>query len=122
MRHPVLVSEPRSKNAVGISAPIALLTGAAVTHRPPSTPCAAGWEAKGIARSSVSAVLSGDLTRSWLFRSVPADPSRPALPEKRPEPQATAAIEYRPMTCRFDPAARIPEAIWSEPGTARIER
>src|SRR5262249_7851405 len=78
MRHSVLVSEPLTKNAVGVTEPIALLTSAAVSHGPPSSPCVAGWEAKGVGKSGVErvgigAVLSGDLSHSWLFRNVASD-------------------------------------------------
>ena len=122
MRHPVLVSEPPAKNAVGVSEPIALLTSAVVSHGAPSSPCVAGWEAKGIGRSGVGAILSGDLARSWLFRSVASDgtPSRPVALGRRPDPATMTTVEVRPMACHFDPNARIPEAIWSEPGTSRL--
>jgi hypothetical protein len=122
MRHPVLVSEPPSKTAVGISAPLALLTAAAVAYGTPASPCVAGWEANGVGQRNLGAVLSGDLARSWLFRGVPLDPNRASGPERRPDPTAAMVLEYRPMACHFDPSARIPESIWSEPGTARIER
>jgi hypothetical protein len=122
MRHPVLVSEPPAKTAVGISEPLALLTGAAVAFGTPASPCVAGWEANGAGQRNVGAILSGDLARSWLFRGVPLDPTRSPTSERRPDPAAVMVLEYRPMACRFDPSARIPESIWSEPGTARIER
>lgn len=114
MRHPVLVSEPAAKSAVGVSAPITLLTAGAIAYGPPSAPCSAGWEAAGVAKSPVSAVLSGDLARSWIFRLASA--------AGKPGEAPSTAIEYRPMTCHYDPAAPIPEAVWSEKGTAKIER
>lgn len=112
MRHPVLVSEPPAKNAVGVSAPVALLTAGAVVYGSPSAPCAAGWEASSTAHEKMSAVLSGDLARSWIFRVV----SAPGKPGEVPSP----SVEYRAMTCRYDPAAAIPDAVWHEKGTARI--
>lgn len=114
MRHPVLVNEPITKSAVGASAPITLLTTGAIAHGSPSAPCSAGWEAVGVAKSPVSAVLSGDLARSWLFRVAiaPGKPGEPLAP----------ALEYRAMTCRYDPAAPVPEAVWNEKGMAKIER
>ena len=114
MRHPVLVNEPPIKGAVGVSAPITLLTAGAIVHGSPTAPCAAAWEAFGVAKSPVSAVISGDLARSWLFRVAAAQ----GKPGQIPEP----AIEYRAMTCHYDPAAAIPEAVWNERGTAKIER
>jgi len=124
MRHPVLVTEPPSKNAVGVSEPIVLLTGAAVTHGAPGSPCVAGWEAEGLRRSPVGAVILGDLNRAWLFRVVTsADPSAAeASSTRRPPPKEITGIEYRAMSCRFDPSAPIPETVFNEPGTIRIER
>ena len=114
MRHPVLVNEPPIKNAVGVSTPTTLLTAGAITHGSPTSPCVAAWEAVGVAKSPVSAVISGDLARSWLFRASTA----PAKPGDVPSP----GIEYRAMTCHYDSAAPIPDTIWNERGTARIER
>ena len=114
MRHPVLVNEPPVKGAVGVSAPITLLTAGAIAHGSPASPCAAAWEAIGVAKSPVSAVISGDLGRSWLFRVAGAQ----AKPGQISEP----GIEYRAMTCHYDAAAAIPEAVWNERGTAKIER
>ncbi len=120
MRHPVLVSEPPVKSAVGVTAPITLLTAGAIAHGSPTSPCVAGWEAVGVAKSPVSAVLSGDLARSWIFRvaSAPAKPGRAGKPGEVSGP----SLEYRPMICHYDPAAPIPEAVWNEKGTAKIER
>jgi hypothetical protein len=114
MRHPVLVHEPRAKNAVGVDEPLVLLTAGAVVHGTPATPCVAAWEAEGVARAPVSAIIPGDLARSWLFR-VAGEAPRPG---KHGE-AAGLALEYRPMACRFDGAARIPEAVWNERGTSR---
>jgi len=114
MRHPVLVSEPPAKNAVGVSAPITLLTAGAVVHGSPSAPCAAGWEASSAAHEKISAVLTGDLARSWIFRVV----SAPAKPGEAPSP----SLEYRAMACRYDPAAAIPDVVWNEKGTARFSQ
>jgi hypothetical protein len=111
-RHPVLVFEPRAKNAVGVAEPIALLTSHAVAHGTPSSPCLAAFQADSIASAPVSAVIAGDLARSWLFRySYEPRPGKSA--------GATPTLEYRPMSCRWDPSARIPEAVWNQPGTLR---
>ena len=114
MRHPVLVNEPPTKTAVGVSTPMTLLTTGAIVHGSPASPCAAAWEAVGVAKSPVSAVLSGDLAHSWVFRAAVT----PGKPGEIPAP----AIEYRPMSCHYDSAATIPETIWNEKGTAKIER
>ncbi len=114
MRHPVLVNEPAAKSAVGVSAPITLLTAGAVAYGSPSAPCSAGWEAAGVAKAPISAVLSGDLSRSWIFRVASA--------QGKPGEAPSSAIEYRAMSCHYDPAAPIPEAVWGEKGTAKIER
>jgi hypothetical protein len=116
MRHPVLVNEPPSKTAVGVSTPITLLTAGAIAHGSPTSPCVAAWEAAGVAKSQVSAVISGDLARSWLFRA--AAPAGPGKTGDAP----SQSIEYRAMTCHYDSAAPIPDTIWNERGTARIER
>ena len=77
-------------------------------------------EARGLARSSISAVLSGDLRRAWLFRATLS--GGPAPSPRRADAPAAAGLEYRPMVCHFEPSARVPEAVWSEPGTAAAER
>lgn len=118
-RHPVLVREPKPKNVVTTEDAFVLLTAGAVLHGTPASPCVAAWEAPeapSVSKAPVGAILSGDLARSWLFRfgyEMPKSPRRPELAEPVP------ALEYRPMTCRYDPTARVPEAVWSEPGASR---
>ncbi|MCC6556489.1 MAG: hypothetical protein IT372_26315 [Polyangiaceae bacterium] len=107
-RHPVLVAA-----APGLQDSLLLLTSSAVLHGTPSAPCVAAWEANATGRLPVAAVLSGDLSHSWLFRRVEPQPPQPSG-------SATVAIEARPMTCRLDPSAKVPEAIWSEPATSRF--
>jgi hypothetical protein len=71
----------------------------------------------------VTAVLSGDLTHSWLFRLGAAEGAAPSLRPGASAPRSDLKIvEYRPMACRFDASAKVPEAVWSAPGTSRIER
>ena len=135
-RHPVLVTElgsagpSRSPQAPKPS--IGLLTWGAILHGPPSSPCLAAWDAASFSAPGspqVSAVLSGDLAHSWLFRlgaaDSPTSPPRPSAPSA-PAPAAPQSdlkiVEYRPMTCRFDPSAKVPDAVWNAPGTSRIER
>ncbi|MEP7119891.1 MAG: hypothetical protein ABJE95_03230 [Byssovorax sp.] len=114
MRHPVLVNEPPTKSAVGVSAPITLLTAGAIAHGSPVAPCVAAWEAVGVAKSPVSAVIAGDLAHSWLFRVARAQGKPGQIPSE--------GVEYRAMTCHYDSAAAIPDTVWNERGTARIER
>jgi hypothetical protein len=116
MRHPVLVHEPRPKTAVGVDEPLVLLTSSAVVHGTPAAPCVAAWEAEGVARAPVSAIIPGDPARSWLFR-VSGEAPRAAA-GKRAE-AGGPAIEYRPMACRLDASARIPESVWNERGTTK---
>jgi hypothetical protein len=115
-----------------------LLTWGAILHGPPSSPCLAAWDAVSFSNPGsppVTAVLSGDLEHAWLFRTVTPDapaprPGSPRPPSTPGGSTASAArpasdlktIEYRPMACRFDPTAKVPESVWSAPGTLRVER
>jgi hypothetical protein len=129
-RHPVLVTDLGASG--GARAPLAprpsisLLTWGAVLHGPASSPCVAAWDAASFnapGSPQVTAVLSGDLTHSWLFRLGAAEGAAPSLRPGASAPRSDLKIvEYRPMTCRFDASAKVPEAVWSAPGTSRIER
>jgi hypothetical protein len=115
-RHPVLVFEPRTRNGPAVGEPLVLLTSGAVVHGTPASPCLAAFQAESAHRALVSAAIPGDVARSWLFRAVYDAP----LPRgRRADPNATHVLEYRPMTCRYDPAAAIPEIVWSQEGTSR---
>ena len=118
-RHPVLVREPRAKNAVGVDEPTVLLTAGAVVQGTPASPCLAAWEAVAVGKGSlaVGALLPGDLAHAWLFRVALEAPRAAGKPADHAKPVPT--LEYRPMSCRYDPQARIPETVWSEPGTSR---
>lgn len=150
-RHPVLVTEAPLKtpsaasgsqhapkvDAAGVSpAPplggdaYVLLTGSAVLHGTPASPCLAAWQAVGVARAHVSAVIPGDLAHSWLFRPAATEalaraprprptPGKPAKGAPAVERPRDPAIEVRPMACRFDANARVPESAWNEPGAVR---
>lgn len=112
-RHPVLVVD-----AAGPSGPpevTVLLTSTMVLHGTPAAPCVAGWDARAIGRAPRSAIIPGDLAQSWLFRAA-AGSAAAAGGASGP------AVELRPMVCRFDPGAEVPEAVWSEPGMARLAR
>ena len=110
-RHPVLVTDAAVPS--GVPEAMVLLTSSVVLHGTPAAPCVAGWEARSIGRAPLplSAIVPADLAHSWLFR-VAAGPSSPS----------GAAVELRQMTCRFDPGAKVPEAVWNEPATARFDR
>jgi hypothetical protein len=116
MRHPVLIQEPRPKNAVGVAEPMVLLTESAVVHGTPTSPCLAAFHAESAMNAPMSAALPGDLAHSWLFRST-YDAPRP--PGRRPDPGMTPTLEYRPMACHYDANARIPEIVWTQEGTTR---
>jgi hypothetical protein len=108
---PILVVEPATKGAVGVSAPTALMGTATIAFGTPASPCAAGHVARNLKGAQPSvAIVSGDLHRGWLFRYA----DHLAAPKHAPRP--AAAVEYRPMTCRFDPAAKLPDAMLAEPG------
>jgi photosystem II stability/assembly factor-like uncharacterized protein len=95
-RHPVVVTD-------SVEGPRTLLTGLAVLHGSPDAPCAAAFEATGIAAETGQAthdsaiILLDDLEHSVLFRRVG---------ERVPR------IEYRNMVCRFDPALEIPPEVY----------
>ena len=81
-----------------------------------SDPCVAAFEAYvfsidgGAETQNESAILPlDDLEHSWLFR-VSSD-----------ETGSQAQIEYRTMSCRFDPNVRVPQQIYQAPG-ARVRR
>ena len=114
MRHPVIITARQAKTAVGVDEPILLLTSDAVLFGDPTSPCIAAWEGESVGRALVSALIPGDLERGWLFRLL-TDPVRANgnAPSGTPPP----TLEYRPMSCRFDPAARVPESVWNERGT-----
>jgi hypothetical protein len=144
-RHPVIVGEalaatpsaPR-KAARAAAAPklvkaaatpatgdaFVLLTSSAVVHGTPASPCLAAWQATGVGRAPVSAVIPSDLAHAWLFRVAASEPAAPHAGKPKRDAASRAAergpaIEVRPMACHFDPSARVPETIWGEPGTLR---
>ncbi|MRG97989.1 hypothetical protein [Polyangium spumosum] len=114
-RHPVLVSESPAKKPP-LTEPITLLSAGLVLHGTKDAPCVAAWEAIGLGRVPVVAVLGGDLAQGWVFRPAPPKPQPPPAAGK-PATQPTFVIEHRPMTCRFDPGAKAPEGVDSQPGT-----
>ncbi|WP_437280644.1 hypothetical protein WME90_08810 [Sorangium sp. So ce375] len=111
-RHPVLVVD--AANPSGPPEVTVLLTSTMVLHGTPSAPCVAGWEARAIGRGPRSAIIPGDLAQAWLFRAAASS----AVSGGSSGP----AVELRPMACRFEPGAEVPEAVWSEPAMARPAR
>ncbi|KYF84034.1 hypothetical protein BE18_00520, partial [Sorangium cellulosum] len=111
-RHPVVVTDAAGPS--GAPEVMVLLTASTVLHGTPSAPCVAGWDARAIGRAPLSAILPGDLAQSWLFRAAAGSSGATGT-----------AIELRRMACRFEPGAKVPEAVWSEPaldGSPRPER
>jgi hypothetical protein len=119
-RHPVLVDDPAGPKGAAASEPTLLLTSSAVVHGTPAAPCVAALRALGAGKTGTRAILSGDLTDAWLFRDVDAPPEDK---DRAADAQTSGrALEYRPMTCRYAPAARIPDAAWREPGVWAVDR
>ena len=120
-RHPVLVQEPRPKNAVGVAEPLALITRGAVVQGTPEAPCLGAFEAEpppnAVGSAAMGAVIPGDLAHAWLFRAASDAPA--PRPGRRGQSGPSPALEYRPMACHYDPTARVPESIWNSPGTTR---
>jgi hypothetical protein len=106
----VLGSAPAAP--ASLQEPIVLLTSSAVLHGTPAAPCVAGWEANAIGRAPIAAVLAGDLARSWIFRLV-------GTPAAAAQAVNGVTIEARPIACRFEPGAKVPDAIWNEQATSR---
>ena len=112
-RHPVLVAGGAGPGS--LAEPIVLLTSSVVLHGTAAAPCVAGWEANALGRLPVGAILPGDLAHAWLFRLATPPPAAPGAAAS-----GAVAIEAHPMACRFDPTAKVPDAVWSEPATSRI--
>jgi hypothetical protein len=95
-RHPVVVTD-------SVEGPRTLLTGFAVLYGSPEAPCAAAFEAVGIAAETGQAtrdsalILLDDMEHSVLFRRAG---------------ERAARIEYRNMTCRFDSTLEIPPEVY----------
>jgi hypothetical protein len=108
-RHAVIVSDP-------VDPPRAMLTGDAVLYGTAEAPCAAGFEVSTVRTSADRAaderaiVLLDDLEHAWLLRRVePAD-------------GGLARVEYRGMSCRFEPGLEIPDELTGDPGAGDADR
>lgn len=119
-RHPVLVTEVQ-KDKLPVGDPMVLLTWSTVLHGTKESPCVAAWEAYGVGSSGLVAVISGDPSQAFLFRHVENVASPPGRDADQPSLRRTNMMfEHRPMACRFDSSALIPETVWSQPGTFRM--
>lgn len=101
-RHAVVISDPNEPTPV-------LVTGDAVLHGTPAEPCAVVFAAAtaGASTDAVSALIFVDPgARSWAFR-------------KAPDASREDELEYRAMSCAFDPNAEVPEEVFQAPGTER---
>jgi hypothetical protein len=118
-RHPIFVTEvQKDKPALGDT--LVLLTWGTILHGTKEAPCVAAWEAFGIAPTGIVAVIGGDPTQAWLFRRVQDAPSGTGLRLDRLSLQRDdVMLEHRPMSCRFDSSASIPDTVWAQPGTFR---
>jgi hypothetical protein len=98
----VVISDPNEPMPV-------LVTGDAVLHGTPGEPCAVAFAAAtaGASTDAVSALIFVDpAARSWAFR-------------KAPDASREDELEYRAMSCSFDPNAEVPEEVFQAPGTER---
>jgi hypothetical protein len=108
-RHPVIVSDP-------IDPPRAMLTGDAVLHGTPESPCAAAFEIDAVRMGSErpaderGIVLLDDLEHAWLLRRIEAQDGEPPR------------VEYRSMSCRFEPGIEIPEELLGDPAVGDADR
>jgi hypothetical protein len=101
--HPVVVSD-------AVEPPRAMLTGDAVLYGSRSSPCAAAFEIHaapggspdpGVAEGGL--ILLDDLDHAWLLR------------KPRDTGSEGPRIEYRGMSCRFDPSLELPAEILDAP-------
>lgn len=119
-RHPVFVSEEQ-KDKPSLDDALVLLTWGTILHGTKEAPCVAAWEAFGITPIGTVAVIGGDPSQAWLFRRVQDGSTEPGalrlgrLSLRREDEM----LEHRPMSCRFDSSANIPESVWAQPGAFR---
>jgi photosystem II stability/assembly factor-like uncharacterized protein len=106
--HPVLVSD-------AVDPPRAMLTGDAVLHGTPEAPCAAALEVEAVRSGAERGadergiLLLDDLEHAWLLRRVD-------------RPEGGVRLEYRSMSCRFEPGLEIPEELLGEPAVGDADR
>ena len=108
-RHPVIVTDAVEPMRV-------LLTGHAVMHGSPKDACVAAYDAEVVAidpslgaPEQERAILPlDDLEHAWLFKTTYGTAGQPV-------------VEYRLMSCHFDPSLDPPEEVYGQSGT-RIRR
>lgn len=100
--HPVVVSDQ-------VEPPRAMLTGDAVLYGTKSAPCAAAFDLHSAPGGGVDpatteggVLLLDDLAHAWLFR-------------RTREGGEGAHVEYRSMSCHFDPNLELPDEILNAP-------
>jgi hypothetical protein len=101
-RHAVVISDPSEPMPV-------LVTGDAVLHGTPDEGCALLFDAEtaGSVAERVSALgFTDPAAPSWVFR-------------RAPDATSDVESEFRPMTCRVDHSAEVPEEVFLAPGTTR---
>lgn len=125
-RHPVLIDdgsrvtpddelEPEGKGrsakviATG-PAPIgrvAMLSNGVILRGTPASPCVDALAARSTGGDGTGVIMLGDLRQGWFFRVTAI--------AKTPVPEGDAwplhGLDVRPLTCRFDPSAPVPEAV-----------
>ena len=101
--HPVVISD-------AVEPPRALLSGDAVLYGSPAEACVAAFELNPPSSASAEAgvtergiVLLDDLEHAWLLRKA-RDPTTERV-----------RVEYRGMSCRFEPNLEVPEEILRSP-------
>jgi hypothetical protein len=104
-----LVEVPGAGDASSPDGTLRLLTAGAVLHGTPKDPCLAGWEVAGFDGRRGGAVISGDLTRAWVFRLAATTPRPGGTP-------VAGTVEIHGMACRYDPGTPIPSGAWDELG------
>jgi hypothetical protein len=107
-RHPVVVVDAEEPTRL-------LLTGQSVMYGTPAAPCTAAFEAQiisvdggGELQNEQAILPLDDLEHAWLFRSMTENDGR-------------TRIEYRLMSCKFDPSTSVPASVYDAPG-ARVHR
>jgi hypothetical protein len=86
-----------------------------VLHGTPEAPCAAALEVD-VVRTGTERVadergllLMDDLEHAWLLRRID-------------HPETGGRVEYRSMSCRFEPGLEIPEELLGEPAVGDADR
>lgn len=107
-RHPVIISDANEPLRL-------LMTGRAVMYGTPKSPCVAALDAEvvplqmneGRTQGEHAILPTDDLDHAWLFRTVSEGRG--------------SVVQYRNMSCRYDPTAEVPAEAYSVQG-ATIRR